>query len=886
MAEDKILKKVGLIPETDETGQPPAATPALFNGPFGVTQENFDAIEPIVQDVLAAKGDSISLAEKLAGVDTAIGNLETSDAVAVSSAVRLAWSRSDEGYAVEQFSPNMTLITFEPINVTRTVAGDDSVDVESTESLNVGNTYVISGNGGQESVTVAEILNGTRFKADANLSRTLDSGKMGQTDWQIYAGYAIAPKGGVYYSSAMSVLRYYGDGRLDIRRDNNDGKLDVKVRTQGGGWQDTTLLEVIEEKAGTRNEFYKLPIGGIVELQLVADKEIKVDYLMVYTSPEAGRAYPVAMPANLTPVQGAVSVVDPVTFTGTAPRSLYGIAIASVTVQIATDANMQNIIHSGTVNNPSGELSYTAPGGTVEVDKNYWWNYYYTDVDGNTSPASKASGFSTAGIFEYAVPPMVVSPANNSSDVMAPLVVQLSEFEAFGTEDTHSGSRVEASYHPDFSVVLYDSGKVAPGSEIVITEENGLAVSKDLYLRPYHEGTKLGWSAAGPICKVRLADVFQLNHWGDGSDGDVVINNHVELPSVMNGDMVVRNYRNLTVEAGGVLTVSNQCRGMLLYVSGDLVLDGTIEMDSKGCRCDPADAVVTSFTPVPASDGKGVGEGGLVFARTKKGHGESGKSDLSGCGLAAVSAEANQSTISDGILLTIARYNEAGTRGGKGGGGYGGAGGSGAGVGGGAGAGGGSGASGVNTAGTGAGGPSADGGSAGTNVTPQSGGAGGCGGAGGLICIFVKGNVQIGSTGKIYFGSPNGGNNGGQGRGGAGGGRDSGNGGGNAGGKGGIDGGNGYTYGGGGGGAGSCFSGGSGGGASKYSLSTSYSGGISYDSGGGGGAGSNLLLVYAGDYTNYGSVENAGGQGGPSSHAGYIGSDGAAGVNLIVQIDV
>ncbi|CCO25536.1 hypothetical protein [Maridesulfovibrio hydrothermalis] len=882
---DTILKPIGLIPETDETGQAPAATPALFNGPFGKTQNNFDALEPIVQDVIAAKGSASSLASKMETVESAIGNLETSDAVSVSKAVRLAWKRSDEGYAVEQFSPNMTLIEFDPISVTRTVQGDDSVDVESTKTLKVGNTYVISGNGRQESVTVAEILNATRFKADANLTHTLDAGKMGQTDWQIHAGYAIAPTGGVYYSSAMSVLRYYGNGMLDIRRDNNEGKLTVKVRTKGGGWQDAVLLETVEEESETRNEFYKLPVGGIVELQLVADKEIKVDYLMVYTSPEAGRAYPVAQPANLTPAHSAVSVVDPVTLTGTKPRSLYGIAIASVTVQIATDSNMQNIIHSATVDNPSGEFSYTTPSGTVEVEKNYFWDFYYTDEDGNTSPASKATGFSTASVFEYVVPPMVISPANGSADVMAPLTVRLSDFAAFGSADTHAASRIEASNTPDFSSILFDSGEVAPDADIRITEADGLAVSTDLYLRPYHKGTNLGWSAAGPTCKVRLADAFFLNYWGDGSDGDAVINNRVELPSVTNGDMVVKNYRNLTIEAGGVLTVANQCRGMLLYVSGDLTLNGSIEMDSKGCRCNPADAIVTSFTPLPASDGKGVGEGGLVFARTKRGNGESGSSDLSGCGLAAVAAEANQSTVSDGIMLTIARDNEAGKRGGDGGG-PGGPGGFGGGAGGGAGRGGGSSASGVNTAGTGAGGSSADGGGAGTGTPPQSGGAGGCGGAGGLIIIFVKGSILIGNTGKIYFGSPNGGNNGGQGRGGAGGGRDSGNGGGNAGGKGGIDGGNGYAYGGGGGGAGSCFSGGSGGGASKYSLSTSWVGGISYDGGGGGGAGSNLLLAYAGNYTNHGSIENFGGQGGPSSHVSYVGSDGAAGVNLIVQIDV
>lgn len=60
--------------------------------------------------------------------------------------------------------------------------------------------------------------------------------------------------------------------------------------------------------------------------------------------------------------------------------------------------------------------------------------------------------------------------------------------------------------------------------------------------------------------------------------------------------------------------------------------------------------------------------------------------------------------------------------------------------------------------------------------------------------------------------------------------------------------------------------------------------------GGGGGAGSNLILAYAGTYSNLGSIENFGGEGGKTggdsaanmpNHA----QDGAAGTNLIVQID-
>ncbi|WP_320175803.1 hypothetical protein [Maridesulfovibrio sp.] len=836
---DKILKQVGLIPETDETGQPPAATPALFNGPFGVTQENFDALEPIVQDVLAAKGDSRSLAEKLAGVDTAIGNLETSDAVSVSKAVRLAWKRSDEGYAVEQFSPNMTLITFEPINVTRTVAGDDSVDVESTASLKVGNTYVISGDNGQESITVSEILNATRFKATANLARTLGGGKLGQTDWEIYSGYAIAPAGGVYYSSAMEVLRYYGDGMLDIRRDDNEGKLDVQVRTKGGNWQAAKLLETVGEEPGTRNEFYRLPVGGIVELKVTANEKVNVDYMMVYTSPEAGRAYPVAMPVNESPAPGAVSVTDPVTLTGSAPRSLYGLAIASATVRIATDPDMQNVVYTGTVNNPTGKLNHTAATNTLEVDKNYWWDFDYTDEDGNTSPKSKATGFTTAATFKYVVPPMIISPASDSTGVMAPLKIQLSEFAVFNTADNHVASRVEASTTPDFTNVFYDSGEVAAGNEIVITEEDGLIVSSPVYLRPYHKGENLGWSAAGPVSSIVMSDVFELNYWGNGSDGDAVIAADTALPSTLNGDIVVKNYKSLTVDAGATLTVDKPCRGLMIYVDGDCTINGTISMNGKGCKANPADSVVTSNTPVPPSDGNPVDANGFVLTRFKAGGVSIGSgSNLNGCGNAAKESESNQKAVDVGLKLVFPRNRNSSIYGGNGGKG------------------------GNRGACYGIGSLSGQSGQSGVIATCFGGGFGGEGGdgggndngglapleSGGLLILIVKGKLTIGPDAIVSAD--------------------------------GVDGNN-------------------GGGANSGNCPTS-SGNV-YGGGGGGGAaggstGGWVVILHAGQLTNNGSINvdggngglgGPGGWGGPNAHAtpGSAGENGIAGASGTIRIE-
>jgi hypothetical protein len=71
--------------------------------------------------------------------------------------------------------------------------------------------------------------------------------------------------------------------------------------------------------------------------------------------------------------------------------------------------------------------------------------------------------------------------------------------------------------------------------------------------------------------------------FGDGSDGDLVVSADTNLTSVLNGDIVYRNYMNLTINSGCTLSVSNMCRGLWIRVRGTLTLNGAISMSNKGC---------------------------------------------------------------------------------------------------------------------------------------------------------------------------------------------------------------------------------------------------------------------------------------------------------------
>lgn len=83
---------------------------------------------------------------------------------------------------------------------------------------------------------------------------------------------------------------------------------------------------------------------------------------------------------------------------------------------------------------------------------------------------------------------------------------------------------------------------------------------------------------------------FFRSLFGDGASGDVTIATNTNLPSTLNGPIVERNYRNLTINAGVTLSVANPCKGLLIRVNGVLTLNGIIDMTGKGCyNPNPAD---------------------------------------------------------------------------------------------------------------------------------------------------------------------------------------------------------------------------------------------------------------------------------------------------------
>lgn len=244
------------------------------------------------------------------------------------------------------------------------------------------------------------------------------------------------------------------------------------------------------------------------------------------------------------------------------------------------------------------------------------------------------------------------------------------------------------------------------------------------------------------------------------------------------GDMVVLNFTNLTVDASTTITTVRPCRGMLIYCSGNAVLNGYVSMNSRGGHADPTasgggDASAVSATGLRLPLFNAAGTDTLTAA------------DFAGSGTSSVAAVANQDGIAgNGSIYTMSQTGggggaskrangTAGTTGGvtlsSGGGGAGFAsetGGWGAGGDGGAFSGGAAGGAGRAAAaqdgedyggaggdrgdahgGEGVGGGQGNPGGTGTSVTA-------CNGIGGIVWLVVKGDVTIGASGGVVGQAP------------------------------------------------------------------------------------------------------------------------------------
>ena len=83
------------------------------------------------------------------------------------------------------------------------------------------------------------------------------------------------------------------------------------------------------------------------------------------------------------------------------------------------------------------------------------------------------------------------------------------------------------------------------------------------------------------------------NYFGTGADGDCTISSSAQIssstsPAGLNnisreyGDTIVKNFKSLTINSGILFSPLRACRGMVIYCTGNLTINGTISMTGKG----------------------------------------------------------------------------------------------------------------------------------------------------------------------------------------------------------------------------------------------------------------------------------------------------------------
>lgn len=71
------------------------------------------------------------------------------------------------------------------------------------------------------------------------------------------------------------------------------------------------------------------------------------------------------------------------------------------------------------------------------------------------------------------------------------------------------------------------------------------------------------------------------------SEGDFISNgiiSHDQFTSVLDGDPVIRRFRNMTINTGHTVTPTQRCKGMYLLIEGDLTVNGTLSMTARGAK--------------------------------------------------------------------------------------------------------------------------------------------------------------------------------------------------------------------------------------------------------------------------------------------------------------
>ena len=494
----------------------PEAVPSLWNTRYEEIDANFANLDgrttAMENEVAAARAGEPNLAATINAIITQIGGISgtlsgMASPVSVQRAVGLDWLYRNRRIALELFAAGYRLVPTEGVSVVSGVAGDESLDVASTEGMKVGQDYLLVEGVNVALVRIAQILTSQRLRLTTTLSRNwTSSAKLtGMSLVPLSGGGVRGQVGDAWVSKEL----FFGDDNtaraVIIRRGLNAGAVRLYYRdAYTPAWTERIWSlrrqgEIAGVPDGYCDDEYLVPMRGNGYLRIEVDGEpVDILHIVATGSPTgAGGAINPAMrpdaPVIGNPANGATDIGETPTLAVAGFSSPAGNPFAYTQFQISTASTFASVLHD------SGDVaaqSYTLPSGILSTGTTYYVRARVKDAAGLVSDWSSASSFTTKTSLAYVNTPAITSPSNGQTDIPEQPTIISSSFAATGGTDTHQSSQWQIRLASNsWSSPVHDSGETTTAKTSYVVPAGVLQPGQTQYvLRVRHKGATLGWS--------------------------------------------------------------------------------------------------------------------------------------------------------------------------------------------------------------------------------------------------------------------------------------------------------------------------------------------------------------------------------------------------------
>jgi hypothetical protein len=342
--------------------------------------------------------------------------------------------------------------------ITSAVGGDDSIDLEETNCIEVGQHYAINDSGNVQTVRVSEVLSSTRITLTETLISTVANGSRLSRS---------AP--GLYFSPVLDDMERGGTI-------HTQGEVNGAQAWSGNAWQN-----LVKRADGG----YDIP-AGVTRLRVNGEPS-RVAVISALPISVTRRA------ENVSPADGGTGLTVTPTLQGAPYYPLYGVPQDRRQFQIIeTGGSFSSPVYEAE-EVPAGSTPLTdhAVGTPLDTDKSYQWRYRDLNVEGEYAPWSLPTTFGTADT--YIATPSVTSPADGATDVPEQPVIEGSAFSVVNGSDTHATT--SARIKDDTGATVWELIESATLDNITVPEGVLEEGERNYTIEVRHHGDTFGASA-------------------------------------------------------------------------------------------------------------------------------------------------------------------------------------------------------------------------------------------------------------------------------------------------------------------------------------------------------------------------------------------------------